>query len=163
MAKNDPTPTVEQGSTTRSGDVAPVDVAQQVKSQQEITEANLKAAKRPAEKREEPVRTEAAAVLSGNTRASVSGFPKTKYHPVLGAKAAKDPNEAASLFQPEHDWFDTAGEADMHRTDREAQLVLHHNTRAKLDGIAAMQDKNAPVRLSVQAQESMDAGKIEPV
>ena len=160
-SKNDPV--IPQGSTTRSGDLSPSDVAQQVKSQQKIAKANVEASKQPEEEREEPVRTEAAAVLSGNTRASFAGFPKTKYHPVLGAKAANDPNEAASLFQPEHDWFDTPGEADMHRTDREAQLVIHHNTRAKLDGIAEKQDENAPVRLSVQAQESMDAGNIEPV
>jgi hypothetical protein len=161
MAKNDPT--VEQGSTTRSGDNSPNDVASQVKSQNDIAKANIEASKSKPEETEEPVRTEAAAILSGNTKASFAGFPKTKYHPVLGAKAANDPNEAASLFQPEHDWFDTAGEADMHRTEREAQLVIHHNTRAKLDGLSEMQDGNAPVRLSVQAQESMDAGKVEPV
>lgn len=162
MASKNDTP-IDQGSTTRSGDNSPTDVAAQVKSQQEITKANIEASKRPEEDREEPARTEAAAVLSGNTKATFAGFPKTKYHPVLGAKTANDPNESAGLFQPEHDWFDTPGEADMHRTEREAQLVIHHNTRAKLDGIAEHQDDNAPVRLSVQAQESMDAGKIEPV
>lgn len=111
----------------------------------------------------EPIRTEAAAVMSGNTNTSFAGYPATKYHPVLGAKTAKDPNEAASLFQPEHDWFNTAAEADMHRTEREALLVMHHNQRAKLDGIAEYQDGNAPVRNSVQAQESLDQGGAEPL
>jgi hypothetical protein len=162
MAKKD-TPVVEQGSTTRSGDLSPNDVAQQVKSQTENAKENVKASKRRQEEPEEPLRTEAAAVLSGNAAATFAGFPKTKYHPVLGAKSAKDPNESASLFQPEHDWFDTPGEADMHRTHREAELVIHHNTREKLNGIAEGQDKAAPVRLSVQAQESMDSGNAEPV
>jgi hypothetical protein len=161
MAKNDPV--VEQGSTTRSGDNSPNDVASQVKSQNDLAEANVKAAGKKPDEAEEPVRTEAAAMLSGNAAASFAGFPKTKWNPVLGAKSANDPNEAASLFQPEHDWFDTPGEADMHRTDREAGMVIHHNSREKLNAAIEAQDGKAPVRLSVQAQESMDAGNGEPV
>lgn len=109
-------------------------------------------------------RTEPVAVMSGTTAVSgFPGFPKTMYNPVLGAKTANDPNEAASFFQPEGQWFNTAAEADMHRTEREAQMVMHHNTREKLDGLAQAQDGAPPVRNSVQAQESLDAGNPEPV
>ena len=109
------------------------------------------------------VQTEEVAVRSGKAAATFAGFPKTKYNPVFGALTAADPNEAASVFQPTHDWFDTPGEADMHRTDREAGMVVHQNMRDKLDGMAAAQDGRKPVRLSVQAHESMAAGGLEPV
>jgi len=107
--------------------------------------------------------TEAVAILSGNAAGSFAGFPQTKYNPVLGAKTANDPNEAASLFQPEHDWFNTPGEADMHRTEREAAVVMHHNTSRKVAGVLEAQDGNTPVRNSVQSQEARDAGNAEPI
>jgi hypothetical protein len=107
------------------------------------------------------------------TRTSFVGFPQTKYHPVYGARVVNDPNEAASLPGPAHNWFNTPGEADMHRTDREAQQVIHHNRSVKIgDKLAFVngeepptqvnQDRNAIVRNSVQAQESLDRG-TEPV
>lgn len=109
-------------------------------------------------------RTEPVALMSGTTNASgFAGYPKTMYNPVLGGRTANDPNEAASLFQPEGQWFNTAAEADMHRTEREAQMVIHQNTRDKLEGMAQAQDGAAPVRNSVQAQESINAGNPEPV
>ena len=103
------------------------------------------------------------------------GFPTTKYHPVLGKQEAHDPNEAAALFQPPHNWFETAGQADMARTDREAQQVIVNNLRIKIDSKNAVINGGEPiplvgdgapkgiVRNSVQAQESVDAGKAEPL
>ena len=108
---------------------------------------------------------------------SFAGFPQRKYHPVKGAMTANDPNEAASLFQPEHNWFDTAAEADAHRTDAEAQQVVHYNRRVKADGhlfLAANPDASPEtnpavtgeagiVRNSVQATESLKSGYGEPL
>lgn len=103
---------------------------------------------------------------------SFAGYPKIKYHPVKGAVTIEDPNEEAALSPP-HDYFDTAGEADAHRTEREAQQVIHHNTSvkvaAKLDGKSV--DLNDPmangtggvVRNSVQATESLNATGAEPL
>jgi hypothetical protein len=107
--------------------------------------------------------------------ASFAGYPMTKYHPVYGAKSVNDPNEGATTFQPAYNWFDSAAEADAHRTDREAQEVIHYNARAKVDTLVAVNNggeaipttgDNAPegiVRNSVQAQEAIDAGKVEPI
>jgi hypothetical protein len=110
-----------------------------------------------------------------NARSFV-GFPQTKFHPVHGKRVVNDPNEAASLPGPAHNWFDTAGEADMHRTDLEAQEVIHNARRVKLARHQAEIDgKDAPVvpgpdnpdepgivRLSVQAEESLRSGGVEP-
>lgn len=105
------------------------------------------------------------------------GYPKTKYHPVYGARTAKDPNDEATVFTPPpHNWFDTAGEADAHRTDREAQMVVHNNRRVKVDAALARQE-NADhetdravatgdagvVRNSVAATESVKSGNVEPL
>ncbi len=101
-----------------------------------------------------------------------AGYPVTKYHPVYGRKDANDPNEAATLFQPPHNWFDTAGAADMARTDREAQQVIQNNLAVKVAAKTAIvngdeppkeEDRAGIVRNSVQAQESVDAGKVEPL
>jgi hypothetical protein len=101
--------------------------------------------------------------------ATFVGFPQTKYHPVYGKREVVDPNEAATVFTPPHDWFDTPGEADMHRTEREAQQVIHYNQTVKVeDKVARVKgeepeaDRQGIVRNSVQAQESLDAG-TEPV
>jgi hypothetical protein len=101
------------------------------------------------------------------------GFPKTLYHPVLGGRQVNDPNEEASLPGPAHNWWPTAGEADMHRTDLEAQEVIHHARDWKLRGHEAEikgedipptvipEGEEAPVRYSVQAEESLNSG-VEP-
>ena len=111
----------------------------------------------------------------GDGSPSFAGYPLTKYHPVFGAKTVNDPNEGATVFQPPHNWFDTAGAADMARTDREAQEVIHYNQRLKVDANVALNNggdavpltgDDAPegiVRNSVQAQESIDKGNAEPI
>ena len=106
------------------------------------------------------------------TPAVFAGYPKTMYHPVFRARTANDPNEAAQMFQPPHNWFPTGELADMARTDREAQQALHHNLSVKVaDKLAAANGEDAPsakpenegvVRNSNQAQTSLDAG-TEPV
>ena len=102
-----------------------------------------------------------------------AGFPKTKYHPVYGARAINDPNEEAALPQPARNWFDTAEEADAHRTEREAQQVIHNNARVRVDAALAGDDHdpNSPavrgeagvVRNSVSATESLKSGTPEPL
>lgn len=101
------------------------------------------------------------------------GYPQTKYHPMLGARTVNDPNEAHGLPGPAHNWFDTPGEADMHRTDLEAQEVIHNARRVKLEGhVATVRGEEPPppptednpnvVRLSVQAEENLGRGAVEP-
>lgn len=102
------------------------------------------------------------------------GYPLAKYHPVYGRREAKDPNEAAQIFQPPHNWFETPANADAARTEREAQQVIHHNLNMKVaDKLARVNDEQPPqeadpdrkaiVRNSVQAQESLDSGHAEPL
>jgi hypothetical protein len=102
-----------------------------------------------------------------------AGFPKTKFHPVYGAKVVNDPNEEASLSAPLRNWFDTAEEADTHRTQREAEMVVHYNNRVKVDGglNTGEVDRSNPavtgeagiVRNSVSATESLKSGFAEPL
>jgi hypothetical protein len=120
---------------------------------------------------EDPSRS-AAPVGAAAARGFV-GFPKLKYHPVYGAREIKDPNEEAGL-QPAHNWFNSAEEADAHRTDREAQMVVHYNARVKVDGAVggvepmdpnnkAVTGEDGIVRNSVAATESVKAGNLEPL
>jgi hypothetical protein len=68
-------------------------------------------------------------------------FPFVKYHPVLGERTAHKQEDLDKVFVgPEHDWFDTPQEADMHRTAREAAMVLHNSTRMRVDTIVAQGD-----------------------
>lgn len=118
--------------------------------------------------------TDVAKIVSGSDTmpASFAGYPKFKYHPVLGAIEVKDPNEMAAL-QPPHDYFDTAEEADMHRTDREAGQVIAHNVGVKVQAKLAGKpvDLSDPVqagsagvvRNSVAATENLKAGGSEPL
>lgn len=126
---------------------------------------------------EDPSRTLHAAFRPDAAAApSFPGFPKSKFHPVYGLRTVNDPNEEAALV-PVHNWFDTAEEADMHRTDREAQLVLHNNRRVKADASLAAFGNDGPhdvpddvvrgeagiVRNSVAATESLKSGFAEPL
>jgi hypothetical protein len=126
---------------------------------------------------EDPSRTlHAAHRPTADAKPSFPGFPKTKYHPVYGGRTIDDPNEEAALV-PVHNWFDTAEEADMHRTDREAQLVVHNNRRVKADASVAAFDNDGThdvpddvvrgetgiVRNSVAATESLKSGFAEPL
>jgi hypothetical protein len=107
----------------------------------------------------------------GDGSPAFAGYPVTKYHPVFGARTVNDPNEAHQTFNPPHNWFSTAGQADAARTDREAQQVVFHNLQTKVDLKHAQLNEEEPpnkdrqtiVRNSVQAQESLDAGKAEPL
>lgn len=127
---------------------------------------------------EDPSRTLHSAFAVDTTAApSFPGFPKTKYHPVEGARTVNDPNEEAALPGPARNWFDTAGEADMHRTEAEAQQVLHNNARVKADArLSAFANGGAHdladevvrgeagvVRNSVAATESLKSGFAEPL
>ena len=93
-------------------------------------------------------------------KAPLSGFPKTKYHPVHGRVVVNDPNEEASLSPPT-DYFDTPGEADMHRTATEAWTTHANNINSKL----RMHDEagHQVVRNSVQADEALRQGAAEPL
>lgn len=106
----------------------------------------------------------------GDGTPSFAGFPQTKWHPVYGARSVKDPNEAATVFQPPHNWFATPEQADAARTDREAQQVVHHNLATKvaqknatLNGEELPGDRKEIVRNSATAQANLDAGRAEPL
>ena len=64
---------------------------------------------------------DATRVMANAPTRTFPGFPKDKFHPVQGKVTVNDPNEVAALVGPAHNWFDTAEEADMHRTDAEAR------------------------------------------
>ena len=89
--------------------------------------------------------------------AAAGGFPSTVYHPVLGARTLTDANEATTLNS---DWFNTAEEADMHRTETEAQMAVHKNQTVKAAEMAADAEV---VRNSVAADASLKAGFPEPL
>jgi hypothetical protein len=80
--------------------------------------------------------------VSGNTNNPVhyTLYPLTLFHPVLGGVTAQDQDTALRVFQPHHDWFLTAAEADAHRTDREAQMVIHNTRRMQVDDMATAYD-----------------------
>ena len=110
---------------------------------------------------------------SANPLEQALTFPKTVYHPVFGARTVNNTDEVNELPQPLYNWWPTAGEADMHRTDLEAQEVIHHARRYKLDGHEAeLQDGEVPpiavepgtqpVRYSVQAEEHLNKLGAEP-
>ena len=63
-------------------------------------------------------------------------YPLTLYHPVLGAVTVDNQDDALKTFVPHHDWFHTAAEADAHRTDREAMMVIHNTRRMQVDAMA---------------------------
>jgi hypothetical protein len=67
-------------------------------------------------------------------------YPLTLYHPVLGAVTVENQEDALKTFVPPHDWFHTAAEADAHRTDREAMMVIHNTRRMQVDDMAAHYD-----------------------
>jgi hypothetical protein len=115
----------------------------------------------------------AAQETYGDGAPAFAGYPITKFHPVYGSRSVNDPNEAAQVFQPPHNWFETAGAADAARTDREAQQVVFHNLQTKVaqkhaqlngeEDPTANQDRQTIVRNSVQATESLNAGRSEPL
>jgi hypothetical protein len=123
-------------------------------------------------------------VLPRGSRPRNVDYPGTLYHPVLGARYVNDSNEANELPGPAHNWWPTAEEADMHRTDLEAQEVIHHarswknevnlamidgeplpidsSTVNEKTGEVTVDDTNKPVRYSVQAEEVLKRGGVEP-
>lgn len=71
-------------------------------------------------------------------------FPITRYHPVLGKRTADKHDDLDKVFvAPEHNWFETPEEADMHRTAAEAAMVLHNSVRMRVDTLAAEGDPDA--------------------
>jgi hypothetical protein len=115
--------------------------------------------------------------ISAGPATSFPGYPKTVYNPRTGARVVNDPNEEAQLPGPKHNWFATAEEADMHRTDNEAMDVVSHNRRVKVDAALSAAANNGEhdlsrevvtgdagvVRNSVAATESLKAGNAEPL
>ena len=53
-------------------------------------------------------------------------FPDVVYHPVFGARTMRDANEVVVLGP---DWFNTAEEADLHRTQAEAERASAQHRR----------------------------------
>jgi hypothetical protein len=136
------------------------------------------------------VTTDLRSVIGGSQDANTArrgflGYPKTLYHPTIGARTVEDPNGEAELPGPQHNWWPTPGEADMHRTDLEAQEVIHHARNWKNEvstamlegagddlpvdkpeigkgGVEEWPETNKPVRYSVQAEEVLKRGGVEP-
>lgn len=82
-------------------------------------------------------------------------FPRTVYHPVQGAVVLEDAEHAAKVVTVPTDWFATAAEADAHRTENEAQVVMHNGRRGQ---VKKWEDAGAGVvHHSVTHQETVDA------
>jgi hypothetical protein len=86
--------------------------------------------------------------------------PMTLYHPVHGAVTVATLEDAARVFQPEHNWVKTPQEADAHRTQREAAMVIHKGVRAQV----ALHEEGdqGVVKHSVTHQDDIDR-KVEGV
>jgi hypothetical protein len=68
-------------------------------------------------------------------------FPMTKYHPVLGARTVDKHEDLDKVFVgPDRDWHDTPEEADQHRTQREAEMVMHNSTRMRIEDMIGRAD-----------------------
>lgn len=81
-------------------------------------------------------------------------FPRTVYNPVQGAITLTDAEHAAKVVTVPTDWFDTAAEADAHRTLTEAQVVIHKGVR---DLVTRLEDADeGVVHHSVTHQETVD-------
>ena len=81
-------------------------------------------------------------------------YPMTAYHPIHGAVTVNSDEEAAKTFLVPHDWFLTPEEADAHRTDREAAIVIHNARRAQIT--LHEQNDAGVVKHSVTHQETVD-------
>lgn len=131
--------------------------------------------------------TDLRSVIGGSQDANRArrgtAYPKTLYHPTIGARTVEDSNAEGELPGPAHNWWPTPEEADMHRTDLEGQEAIHQARRWKNDVNVAMingepipvdmpdrakdgtpinTETGLPVRLSVQAEENLKVGGIEP-
>jgi hypothetical protein len=85
-------------------------------------------------------------------------FPFVKYHPVLGERTAKTQEDLDKVFVgPEHNWFDTPEEADMHRTAAEAEMVRHNSTRMRVDTIVSQGDPDGE---APDLAEQVDIGTV---
>jgi hypothetical protein len=96
-------------------------------------------------------------------------FPSTWYHPVYGAREVKDYAEFSRL---DDNWRETAGQADMDRTETEARIVANHNDQVKREhilesarraGVRPEDVNNTIVRNSVQSAEAVKQGKSQPL
>ena len=84
----------------------------------------------------------------------VPTFPQTVYHPVQGAVTLTDAEHAARVVTVPTDWFATPQEADAHRTENEAQVVIHYGRRGQ---VQKYQDADeGVVHHSVTHQETVD-------
>lgn len=85
-------------------------------------------------------------------------FPITRYHPVLGKRTADKSDDLDKVFVgPEHNWFDTPEEADMHRTAADAAMVLHNSVRMRVDTLASEGD---PYSETPDLAEQVDIGTV---
>lgn len=92
-----------------------------------------------------------------------TSYPLTLYHPVLGAVTVEDQDAAAKTFVPEHDWYRTPEEADAHRTEREAQMVVHNTRRMQIDDIASDGDTVAhSVAHTERVMKPLEEAQVSP-
>ena len=82
-------------------------------------------------------------------------FPRTVWHPTQGGVVLTDPEQAAKVCLVPTDWFDTGAEADAHRTENEAQVVIH---KGRTDQVQKHEDAGETVvHHSVTHQETVNA------
>jgi hypothetical protein len=85
-------------------------------------------------------------------------FPMTKYHPVLGKRTADKQDDLDKVFVgPEHNWWDTPEEADMHRTAADAEMVRHNSVRMRIDNVVSEGDPDGE---KPDLAEQVDIGTV---
>jgi hypothetical protein len=69
-------------------------------------------------------------------------FPSTWYHPIYGARQVESYEDFQKL---DNDWRETAGVADMDRTETEARVVMNHNEQVKRDMVLQAAEAGEPL------------------
>jgi hypothetical protein len=69
-------------------------------------------------------------------------FPSTWYHPIYGARQVESYEDFQKL---DNDWRETAGVADMDRTETEARVVMNHNEQVKRDMVLQAAEQGEPL------------------
>lgn len=87
-------------------------------------------------------------------------YPMTAYHPVHGKFTAETHEDAKRVFGTNPlDWFNTPEEADAHRTEREAGMVIHNGVRGQIE--LHKENDMGVIMHSVQHQETVDKDVAE--
>ncbi len=81
-------------------------------------------------------------------------FPLLAYHPIHGAMSFDDYDSAVKTMTVRTDWFKTKEEADAHRHEGEAAIVIHNARRGQI--VRHEEGGAGVVKHSVTHQDDVD-------